>query len=347
MELGTRADIIDLDETIGAVVADQVFSGVVRVDVDGEVHERVYGLADRAHDIPVTAGHRFGLASGAKPVTALTVVRLAQDGVLPLDTTARSLLGDDLPLVADDVTVEQLLAHRSGIGDYLDEDEIEDFAEPVLSRPVHQLYDPETYLPLIDGYPTAFPAGSAFAYNNGGYVLLALLAERAAGESYYDLVDRLVLQPAGMTASGFLRLDRLTGDVATGYIHPDDHPDRLRVNTLHLPVRGCGDGGLYSTVADIRSFWTALFAGAIVDDDWRQRMHTPLSDADRLRYGLGFWVPRDARPWVRIHGGDAGVSFVSVHDPSRDLTHTVISNWTDGAWPVSRELSVALGTALD
>lgn len=338
---------MDLDEAIGTAVAEQVFSGVVRVDADGEVFERCFGLADRAHDVAVTPAHRFGLASGAKPVTALTVVRLAEDGVLPLDTTARSLLGDDLPLVAGDVTIEHLLAHRSGIGDYLDEDEIEDFSEPILRLPVHQLFDPESYVPLIDGYPTVFPAGEQFAYNNGGYVLLALLAERAAGESYYDLVDRIVLEPAGMTSSGFLRMDRLTGDVATGYIHADDHADRLRVNTLHLPVRGCGDGGLYSTVADIRSLWSAFFEGAIVGDAWRDRMTTPISDYEALRYGLGFYRPLDDRNWVRIHGGDAGVSFVSVHDPGRDLTHTVISNWTDGAWGVSRALSRVFGTALD
>ena len=48
---------------------------------------------------------------------------LIEDGTLELDTTARSLLGDDLPLIDDEVTVEHLLAHRSGIGDYLDEDD--------------------------------------------------------------------------------------------------------------------------------------------------------------------------------------------------------------------------------
>ena len=47
---------------------------------------------------------------------------LVDDGALELGTTARSLLGDDLPEIADDVTVEQLLAHRSGIGEYLDDD---------------------------------------------------------------------------------------------------------------------------------------------------------------------------------------------------------------------------------
>ena len=53
---------------------------------------------------------------------------LVERWTLELGTTARSLLGDDLPLVADDVTVEQLLAHRSGIGDYLDEDALADIS---------------------------------------------------------------------------------------------------------------------------------------------------------------------------------------------------------------------------
>ena len=47
---------------------------------------------------------------------------LVEEGRLGLDTTARSVLGDDLPLIDDTVTIEHLLAHRSGIGDYLDED---------------------------------------------------------------------------------------------------------------------------------------------------------------------------------------------------------------------------------
>ena len=50
------------------------------------------------------------------------MVSLIEDGTLELSTTARSLLGGDLPLIRDDVTVEHLLAHRSGIGDYLDEE---------------------------------------------------------------------------------------------------------------------------------------------------------------------------------------------------------------------------------
>ena len=57
-----------------------------------------------------------------KGLTALAVVSLIDDGTLDLTTTARSVLGDDLPLIDDGVTIEHLLAHRSGIGDYFDEE---------------------------------------------------------------------------------------------------------------------------------------------------------------------------------------------------------------------------------
>ena len=60
------------------------------------------------------------------------------------------------------------------------------------------------------------------------------------------------------------------------------------------------------------------------------------------RYGLGFWL-HASRDVVLLEGMDAGVSFRSVHDPSRDLTFTVVSNTTAGAWPLARLLSKSLG----
>jgi len=72
---------------------------------------------------------RFAIASGTKGLTALTVVSLISDDVLKLETPAREWLGEDLPLIGDDVTVEHLLSHRSGIGDYCDEDDQADISE--------------------------------------------------------------------------------------------------------------------------------------------------------------------------------------------------------------------------
>lgn len=85
-----------------------------------------------------------------------------EDGRLELSTTARSILGDDLPLVGDDVTVEHLPSHRSGTGDYLDEDEGLDLTAYLMPVPVHELANTEDYLAVLDGHPLKFPAGERF-----------------------------------------------------------------------------------------------------------------------------------------------------------------------------------------
>ncbi|HET8684191.1 MAG TPA: serine hydrolase domain-containing protein, partial [Micromonosporaceae bacterium] len=167
--------MLDLD-----VPAD--FSGVVSVDRAGEpLLRQAHGLANRTYGVPNRVDTRFALASGSKGFVGVAVASLAHSGELRLDTTARSVLGADLPLVADDVTVEHLLAHRSGIGDYLDEDDDGEITDYVLSQPVHHLDRTEAFLPMLDGYPTLFPAGSRFKYCNSGYVLLALILERSSG----------------------------------------------------------------------------------------------------------------------------------------------------------------------
>lgn len=175
------------------------FSGVVRVDRSGETELlKAYGLADRAHRVPNTVDTLFATASGTKGLTALVIMSLVEQGTLELGTTARSLLGKDLPLIADDVTIEQLMAHRSGIGDYLHEDAGGDICDYVMPIPVHQLASTEQYVAVLDGREPVFRAGERFTYNNGGYVVLALLAERASGLQFRQLVSTLVCEPAGM-----------------------------------------------------------------------------------------------------------------------------------------------------
>ncbi len=305
------------------------FSGVVRVDRPDGVLERAYGLADRAHGIPNTTDTRFGIASGTKGLTALAVVSLIEAGSLDLSTTARSVLGTDLPLIDEAVTIEHLLSHRSGIGDYFDEDAIEttDYVMPV---PVQELATTEEYLVVLDGHPAVSAPGERLAYNNGGYVVLALIAERTSGVPFHELVRQRVCEPAGMHDTAFLRSDELPGDAAIGYLSTGGP----RTNVLHLPVRGSGDGGIYSTTADVSSLWSALFAGQIVSESWVAEMMRPRSDMPNpaMRCGLGFFL--HASGAVELHGYDAGVSFRSVHDPAAGTTSTVISNTSEGTWPI-------------
>src|SRR5262245_36704211 len=93
------------------VAAETRFSGVARVDLaDGTTVARAYGLADRRWNVPYSVDTVSSIASGTKGFTALAVEASVVAGTLDHRTTARSLLGDDLPLIDDAVTVEHLLA---------------------------------------------------------------------------------------------------------------------------------------------------------------------------------------------------------------------------------------------
>jgi CubicO group peptidase (beta-lactamase class C family) len=292
-------------EEIDGIAAETGFSGVVHVDRAGETEfAKAYGFSNRAYRVPDTVETRFGIASGGKGFTALTVLSLVREGVLGLGTTARELLGDDLPLIAGDVTVEHLLTHTSGIGDYLDEEADLDVNDHLIGA-AHVLTTTEAFLPLLDGHPAKFGAGERFGYCNGGYVVLALLAERAAGQGYHDLVRDRVLKPFGLTRTDFLRSDELPADAAVGYL---DGLDRSTV--FHLPVLATGDGGIHSTAGDMAKFWRALFTSDLADVVTRPRHHVP----------------------------DAGASFKSAHDPHTGTTITVLSNTSPGAWPIARRL---------
>ncbi|HMR21775.1 MAG TPA: serine hydrolase domain-containing protein [Micropruina sp.] len=324
---------MELDtDTLVAVATENHFTGAVRVETGEEcLFEAAFGMADRAHGIPNTPQTRFGMASGSKTFTALAVLSLVADGVMALDDPVRRWLGEDLPQLDDAVTLRQLLSHTSGVGEYLDDDAEGDVY--LLPGSMHTYTSPEDFVALLD-LPMLAAPGSRFEYNNGGFVLLGLAAQRASGTRYQDLVRERVLRPAGLEHTDFLRSDELPGSAALGYLYPDS----LRTNVFHLPIEGSGDGGAYTTVGDARRFWLALAAGAIVPIELVEQMTTPGSPHDPdWPYGLGLWLPTPGGVWAMV-GADAGVEMKSEHVPALDLTWTVIANETEKAWPLMRHL---------
>ena len=157
---------------------------------------------------------------------------LVEDGTLDLETTARSVLGDDLPLIDDDVTIEHLLAHRSGIGDYLDED---------AGRRGHRLRDagPRPRARLDRGLPRrarrvphGLPAGRAVRVLQRW--LRRARADRRAGERCAvprARADR-VCEPAGMVDTGVPALGRAPGRRRARL------PDRRRPEDERVPPAG-------------------------------------------------------------------------------------------------------------
>ena len=126
-----------------------------------------------------------------------------------------------------------------------------------------------------------------------------------------------------MADTAFLRSDELPGTAAIGYLG-----DGPRTNVLHLPVRGNGDGGIYTTAGDVRALWVALPAGRIVEPCGSPRWsgREARNPRSRSATGLGSGSLRSG-PGLELHGYDAGVSFRTKHDPEtdhavdRDLEH--------------------------
>lgn len=315
-------------------VADEIgFSGVVRISIrDTASQEFAMGFADRARRIPNRLDTRFGTASATKGMTALAVMSLIESGALTVETPMREVLGDLLPMADERVTIAHLLNHQSGVGDYLHEESLGDIDDHILDVPVHTLERAIDYLPLIDARPQVFAPGEKFAYNNSGYIILAIIIEKLTDSSYHETVATRVLEPAGITGGGFFRSDDLPDNTALGYL------ENGRTNVFHLPVIGTGDGGIYLTLDDVSSFWKALFAGQIVSTASVELMTTPTHSGDDGRgYGLGFWV-KERGDLVALEGMDPGVSFRSTYRQSTGDMYVVMSNTSSGVWPISRAL---------
>lgn len=336
---------IQVDEAaLDAAIAEGRFSGVVAVDVASErVLERAEGWMHRGFRVPMRPDARIAVASGSKLLTALAVLRLVEEGVLRLDQPVRGLLGDDLPLIDDAVTIEHLLGHTSGIGDYLDEEGDWSPADFPLTVPPHALTTAAAFLPLLDGFPQQREPGTAFSYCNGGYAVLAIVLERVAGEPFQAVVRRLVLEPAGLAATDHLRLDALPGDAARPYVFDEGDEEAV----LRLPVQGSGDGGAFTTAADLHRLWLALLDGRIVRPETVALMTAPRHEVpgEGKRAGLGVFLHGEHDGLI-VEGWDAGASFRSTHLVASRTTVSVLGSTSDGGWPVIAALEPAIDAAL-
>ncbi|HVZ33332.1 MAG TPA: serine hydrolase domain-containing protein [Polyangiaceae bacterium] len=113
-------------ERLERLMEETEFSGVVLVELEQRtLHARAAGWADRARGLPNTLATQFANASGTKALTALAVLSLVADGTIELDVELPGVWAGASELLAAGVTLHQLLARTFGMGDDLDEDEIE------------------------------------------------------------------------------------------------------------------------------------------------------------------------------------------------------------------------------
>lgn len=256
------------------------------------------GVADVGRSIPNDATTRFHIGSMGKMFTAVAIARLVQDGRVRFDTRLIEVL-PDYPdrAAAEAITVAHLLSHTSGIS--------LPYVEP--TAPTDR--DPDRVsdaLPGIAASPLAFEPGGQFRYSNEGYTVLGAVIEAVTGESYYDVIQRVVFDPAGMTDTAFDRPGMPAANTAQGYRYGAD--DALGVlpresNAPFLLDRGGPSGGAYSTTGDITRFLNAFRDGRLVSPAMAQALLTAEPNSQNW-YGKGFTIiPVGERRMVGHSGG--------------------------------------------
>jgi len=321
---GPAAGVAGVAALVGNLIETDQFSGVVLIaDGDRVVWEAAGGLADRDAGVANSMDTRFNLGSLNKMFTAVAVLQLMEEDLLTLEGTVVEYL-PDYPNreVAEQVTVEQLLTHTSGLGDV--------FTEEFNADP-HTYRATEDYLPLFADEPLQFTPGERFAYSNAGYVVLGLIIERLSGLSYADYVATEIFEPAGMLSAGMFDVEEEAADMAVGYTTQDIRGYEtgvLQANTSMMPGRGFAAGGGYATAGDLLRFRNALVAHRLLSSASVDLLLTGRVEVrEHVRYAFGFLDRIQAGQRVVGHtGGAPGIrAFFNVYLES-GYTVVVLSN---------------------
>ena len=292
----------------------------VGVADEGESEIAVFGLADVESARPIDETTLFDIGSVSKQFTASVVLGLVDDGVLtPADTVASWL--PDVTGPAGDVTIEQLLHHRSGIPDYTNR----------LLQNGLSLESEATQADAIESVavtPLDFAPGSRFSYSNTNYVLLAEIAQRAGGEPFVDLVAARVLEPAGMSTAFVHDYSATPAPMATSY-EPGPGDDFVALIWRWTQV---GDGAIHASVTDMLA-WGRYLLEPQSSTPLVSRLAAgsePVSDGNLDSYGAGVFVTElEGRPVVEHRGEWQGFVTYFAVVPDDGLTVTALCNRTD------------------
>ena len=299
---------------------------------DGRVeYMKGYGLAEVETRRPVSSLTNFRLASLSKQFTATAVMLLVADGKLRYDDDITTLL-PNLPPFAHGVTVQHLLTHTSGLPDY------EDFVADSQTTQVH-----DADIPLLIAHATApkFRAGTRYDYSNTGYGLLALIVEHVSRRRFADVLHDRIFAPLGMTNTVAYEEGRSTvANRAYGY---SVNASGIRRTDQSNTSAVLGDGGVYSSVADLAKWNRAIEQHAIVNAEQQKLAWTPpsLPNGARTEYGFGWFIDRDHGALrLRHHGESRGFTNGIIRYPERRLSVVILTNRSGGApWDIAQKIA--------
>ena len=264
-----------VEEYMAARVKRDHFSGSILIARDGKVlYSQGYGMANLEHDVPNTPQTKFRLGSITKQFTAMAVLILQERGKLNVHDKVKKHF-PEAPKAWDEITIEHLLTHTSGIPNYTES------LEFLRTLPVRVSL--KELIAKFKDRPLDFKPGAKFKYSNSGYIMLGQIIETASGKNYPSFMKEAIFGPLDMKDTGYDNATAIIKNRASGYTRRLGivltNCDYIDMSIPHAA------GALYSTVLDLLKWDQALYSEKLVPRKSLEAMFTPHKD----NYGYG-WI---------------------------------------------------------
>ena len=294
--------------------------GVIK---DGKlIFAKGYGMANLDYNIPNRPETVFKIASTSKQFTAASIILLSQKGKLSLDDKLSKFF-PKFPSYANDITIQNLLNHTSGIRDYI-----------ILARisglgPNDNYTDKTVGKLLMSQQELNFNPGEEFVYSNSGYWLLGQIVEKVSGESLAVFAKKNIFEPLKMKNSRFHdNFVEIVKNRATGYKSDRKGGFYEYMTTLNM----VGDGGLLTTINDLAKWDASFYDTSVFNEDfWNQMLQLgTLNNGKELPYASGLAF-RNYKGLKVIHhsGSFVGYRTQFIRFPKEKFSVIVLANRTD------------------
>ncbi|PIB30599.1 serine hydrolase [Maribacter sp. 4G9] len=284
-----------------------LFNGSVLVSKNGDILlNKGCGYQDANKEIHNTSKSIFQTYSITKAFTSTVILRLVEENRLSLSDKL-SKFYPDFPN-GDDISIENLLTHTSGIYDYTKGNDMPDQTE-------------ESFVEFERTKPLDFPVGTAWSYSNSGYYFLGYIIQRVTGMPYEQAVAKYILDPLDMRQSGFAFKGLTNENKAVGY---KVLTDRKQIESIiYDPPAPFAAGGLYSTVEDLYKFYQGMKQNKVLKEGTLSKAYTPFKN----NYGYG-WVIDTMFDKKSVGHSGAGAGFRSnfLQLPEDDICIVLLSN---------------------
>jgi serine beta-lactamase-like protein LACTB len=310
-----------IDELLTKTIAEQQIPAIsVAVAISRQIqYQKAFGTADLENNIAATSETLFRTGSIAKPMTAVAVLRLVDEGEFELDAPVQKYC-PAFPQEQWTITTRELLGHLSGIRHYK-EDEMDNTRH---------------YAKLSDGFgifakdPLLFEPGTKFAYSTYGYSVIGCALEGATGKSYPEIMQQEVFAPAHMTHTFVDDVFEIVPHRAHGYSKRDGKVINagLMDSSYKIPA-----GGFVSTAGDLATLADNLLTGTLMKPATLKLMWTSqkLRDGKATGYGMGWGIGKFENEDIVAHtGGQQGTNTSLIVFPERKLAVVIMMN-TDAA----------------